>query len=93
MDVINNLEDDLLLEQLVLEIITIYKQIDRQRDEIGIITQWGIGPWLILKNLSEHEPQTVEEIAKLQHVSAGYCLQMLMQLENEDLIAKKNHRG
>ena len=81
-------DEKFLLEQLVLEVISIYKQIDRQRDDIGIVTQWGVGPWLIMKNLSEHGSQSVEEIAKLQHISADYCVQMLRQLENEQLIVK-----
>lgn len=65
----NNQAEDLLLEQLALEVITIYKQFDRQRDQLGIITQWGVGSWLVMKTLNEHEKQTVEDVAALQHVS------------------------
>ena len=81
-------DEEFLLEQMVLEVISIYKQIDRQRDQIGIVTQWGVGPWLIMRNLSEHGTQSVDEIAKLQHISTDYCAQMLRQLENEQLIVK-----
>lgn len=80
--------DQLLLEQLVLEAITLYKQLDRQKDQVGIITQWGIGPWLLMKNLGEHEAETVEQIARLQHISSSYCLKMLRQLEKEYLVTK-----
>jgi DNA-binding MarR family transcriptional regulator len=78
----------LLIERLSLEIISNFYLLDRHKDEIGLITQWGAGAWLILQALSESEPMLESELAEHQHISSSYNHKLVAELLENELLEK-----
>ena len=81
-------DSPLLIEQLSLEIFSNFYLLERHKDSIGLITQWGVGAWLILQELSESSPLLETELAERQHISSSYNHKLINELVKHDLVEK-----
>lgn len=83
-----NDDSSLLIERLSLEIFSNFYLLERHKGDIGLITQWGVGAWLILQELSESSPLLETELADRQHISSSYNHKLVSQLVKHDLVEK-----
>jgi DNA-binding MarR family transcriptional regulator len=76
------------MEMLCLEIFSTYFMLERHKDDVGLITQWGVGAWLILQELNESSPQHESELARHQHISKNYTHRLTAELISNNLLKK-----
>ena len=81
------LDSKALIGTLTLEVFSNYFLLHRLKDDIGLITQWGVGAWLLIQELVENGEQSEEKLASHQHISGAYNHKLLRALEHEGLVA------
>lgn len=82
-----------LLEQVVLECLGNYLYLDKLRDKVGVVTQWGVPTWLVLQRLSKKGAQTAGELAGARHVTEDYVHKLLRPVVEAELVEQESDRS